>query len=63
MNWTVFADDPPSNNKWQRYHVTLGTGEIGTAIYSHEAGFYNISVNGVKKPIGTRIVLWSPMQE
>lgn len=62
MNWKVFAEEPPPRGKWQRYYVKTTLGEEGTAIYSYESGFYDVTVNGEKKPVGTPIFQWSLMQ-
>ncbi len=63
MDWKVFAEIPPPDDKWQRYHVTLASGEVGTATYSCNSGFYDIDISGEKKPTGTVIHLWALIQE
>lgn len=62
MNWKVFAEEPPPRDKWQRYYVKTTLDEEGTAIYSYESGFYDVIVDGEKKPVETPISQWSLMQ-
>lgn len=63
MNWIFFNETPPPADKWRMYHVITDRGEVGTSVYSVDTGFCDVTVNGIKQPVGIPIIQWAYMQE